>query len=630
MISSDLNPSIWFLLNIDPEKLKTVDGTNYTGLGVDKAHVIGNIRAKSPSGVTFHNNTSMLQPDIDADISLTNSAVASLPTDINGDVLTGNYDFRYTVLVFNNTGAVIADIISIVGGSTQSIVLDGNHAAALAGAHNFVVASALNAGTYAMLSATYNAGTGHTTCLMNTTALVAETPVGGTMTYWVTYDTYYIDFIRSYCATVPTGDLSVESSCTTSTLTTVDNTSYNILCDGTTVVPDLITRLVTIMYPTTIVPAPPANVTTSAATYTLGPNIYTGIYSVTLVSSVKYTLPLGLIIVIPVTKQVIHTVECSTCLCDVYNCISATFSKWISYLANGNFTQAEQLKLVIDKVEGYWMLYSIAIQCGDTSEAAAWCQAIVDLIRDETACCVTASTTSASSVVIPVIGGGSAPSIEYFNSIDVGTYPTVDDLDGIGSTNDIAIDTSGTGNFYRNVAGTWVYQGTFIGPTGAAGADGIQILYNSVTDKGNTTLAAEEVLKGYTVAASALGSNGDYLEVKTDILLATKTHEATIIRTYFDANLIAIKRFTKMPIAANTNSVQVVMEIHRVAESGAGSCYVVAKLYHESQIVGISDPQLLTIDFTTTNDIGVTGEVDAVGAVDDIICKRLTIDSHKI
>lgn len=629
MISSDLNPSIWFLLNIDPEKLKTVDGTNYTGLGVDTAHVIGNIRAKSPSGVTFHNNISMLQPDIDADISLTNSAVVSLPTDINGDVLTGNYNFRYTVYLFDNRAGTTADIVSIVGGSTQSIVLNGNYEAALAGAHNFVVATALNAGTYGMLSAKYEAGTGHTTCLMNTTALVAETPVGGTLTYWTSYTEYYIDMIRTYCASSPTGSLEVESSCIASTLTVTDNTSYNITCDGTVVVPDSISRLITIMYPTTIIPAPPSNVTTSAATYTLGPNIYTGIYSVTLVSAVQYTLATGLIIVIPVVDQEIHTVECSTCLCEVYNCIAATFSKWISYLANGNKTLADELKLVIDKVEGYWMLYSIAIQCGDVSEAAAWCQAIVDLINDETACCLTASTSNDSVEIIPVISGGGG-SITYYNNVHTGSYPDVASLSGIGTTGDIAFDTSGTGKFYRNIAGTWVYQATLIGPTGASGTDGVQILYSSISDKGNTVLGAEEALKGYTIPANTMDGNGDYIEIKTDFLIATKTHEELKMKAYIGLNLIAFKGFKNIAITNATDTLQFVIEIHRVLESGAGSCYVISKIYHENQVVGIYTSALLTIDFTATNVIGITGETAVTGAVDDIICKRLTIDSHKI
>jgi hypothetical protein len=380
MTSSDLNPIIWFLLNVSPEKLKLQDSTNYSGLGVAVADVIGNLKVTSPAGIVIYNNTSILSPDIDADISLLNNAVVSLPKDGSGNILTGTYAFRYSVREYNG-GLVTANVNKIYGSSAQTVILSGDHAAAIADSHVFTIVTPLNPGTYQAVSAVYDAGTGETTVTMNTTALVDETPVGGTMTYKTRYDSFYVDFTRDYCAEEPTGDLSVESSCLTSTVTATDDTDYNISCNGTAVTPDSTSRVMTIIYPSTIVPTPPASVVTANASYTIGPNIYTGIYNVTLVTTCQYTLPSGLILVLPVVDQETHTVECSNCMCEVYSCLASLVQQWISYLGT-NWRRAEELKAILDKVDNYWMLYSIAIQCGETTEAAAWCQAIVTLVND--------------------------------------------------------------------------------------------------------------------------------------------------------------------------------------------------------------------------------------------------------
>jgi hypothetical protein len=87
-----------FQLNNSPKNFKITDDTDYVGTyGIALADVIGALKITDPSNTVIH-NTVLPSDDIDLDVQTYIDSI-NLPTDANGDVLTGNYVIEYTVRV---------------------------------------------------------------------------------------------------------------------------------------------------------------------------------------------------------------------------------------------------------------------------------------------------------------------------------------------------------------------------------------------------------------------------------------------------------------------------------------------------------------------------------------------------
>ena len=80
-----------------PKTFLFTDITDYAAQGVGLAEVTGILKVTDPTGAIHYNNTNFSAPDIDPDVSLTNSTTITLPLDGSGNVLQGSYTFLYTV-----------------------------------------------------------------------------------------------------------------------------------------------------------------------------------------------------------------------------------------------------------------------------------------------------------------------------------------------------------------------------------------------------------------------------------------------------------------------------------------------------------------------------------------------------
>jgi hypothetical protein len=86
-----------FSLNSTPKQFTFVDTTDYAGQGVPLTEVHGVFKVVSPSGVTSYNNTTYASPDINVDVSTTNSTTIPIPLDANSKPEVGTYTITYSV-----------------------------------------------------------------------------------------------------------------------------------------------------------------------------------------------------------------------------------------------------------------------------------------------------------------------------------------------------------------------------------------------------------------------------------------------------------------------------------------------------------------------------------------------------
>ena len=168
----------------------------------------------------------------------------------------------------------------------------------------------------------------------------------------------------NFCDTTPISDLCVTSDCFYATLTAQDTTPY--LANQT-----VVSRALTINFPRlangNVVESP---VTTSEASQTIGPNLYTGGYLVTLSTDITWTQTDGLIVTNTVAARSDYTVNCEGSICSAFNCIKAYAVKYQQAVALGSrdlaqFT-AQNFQILL-----YCNLYNIAVECQNTAEARA-------------------------------------------------------------------------------------------------------------------------------------------------------------------------------------------------------------------------------------------------------------------
>ena len=119
MALTTVNVKTTFDYTSSPKKFIFVDLSDYAGQGIALTAVAGVIKVVSPTGATIYNNTNFNSPDINPDVSLTNSTTINLPLDSSGAVLQGDYTITYTVRV-NPTSLISSYDVSIEKETTHA------------------------------------------------------------------------------------------------------------------------------------------------------------------------------------------------------------------------------------------------------------------------------------------------------------------------------------------------------------------------------------------------------------------------------------------------------------------------------------------------------------------------------
>jgi len=129
-------------------------------------------------------------------------------------------------------------------------------------------------------------------------------------------------------------------------------------------------RTLTARYPNDINGNPVANpVTTSNASMTLGPNIWTGCYNITLSSIVNIAQEDGLLIENTVTAALYPNVQCDAGLCALSVCINKLLTKYLSALKIGS-SQLRALEIDNIVISAYLNCIRLSLDCNDTTKAA--------------------------------------------------------------------------------------------------------------------------------------------------------------------------------------------------------------------------------------------------------------------
>lgn len=406
VISPSVKPT--FVVGLSSKSLNYLDTTSWATLsGSQVANLLSFLAILKVSGSNgaFYVNpgyfaNSFAAPDINVKTTNVKTGIPFIPVDADGKILNGQYSF-YAKYKVNVQNLLLAD----TGTKTIVLVNSGDYATFLTNVKLtpgavVTIVGGLNAGTYTIVSAT----TGFLgTVVTFNEALASNTITGSSL--WVTLP----ETINSidYCYTVPTPVVEITSNCFQSKLICKDATDYG----SAGVV--LVSRENRVKYPLTM-ETPVADVVSAAINVnqqlTINP-IYTHTWAgvITTNFTVDKTT-YGLDITIKGLQE--HDVDCDIRLCAAFTCIKSLVDQYNAYLGT-NPTAANKLQNTLFKVQDAYMLYSIAVECGNDEEACRQVDIIVDLIGSTGCdCACTGSDDSGFAQLVLAVGsaeGGSMP-----------------------------------------------------------------------------------------------------------------------------------------------------------------------------------------------------------------------------
>ena len=421
--------------------------------------------------------------------------------------------------------------------------------------------------------------------------------------------------------------ISMVDNILASTLTVADITPYNISHNSLNIIPT-ITRLMTIKYPVDPLTGSPvvADVTTTADTITIGPDIYTRVFTALLQSLVVYNLELWdsvpcLIVSDTISGNNYLDVKADNCMCLYYNCIAAVQSQMDASEGNDP-AQYQTLRVAKTKLNDYILLYQWALSCG--KNAAHWCTLIKKVLL-ETVPCDCAEDDAAPVEIIPVIsGGGSSPApfsflfdysnVSFIGTSNTGNYHWYTDWNG----------TTGTRLYLQaKVGGVWIPISSNLYVTSTTPPTPATIIYNNSSLTGTDAGTSEKTLDTETITPSDyIDSNGDVLHVYSMFQLAQNDHGKTM-NLYFGGDIILTKFIEGMVNSLNNT---VVMELW-ITRTDVATQNITTHMerYGENANTFITKTKTLT----ASQEIKMTGQ-NAVATANDIVSMNLKIEVIKI
>ena len=486
MNSSDLR----FLIQFTWAQIKSMtmqDTTDYPGITppVNPDYITGYMKVETPQGI-IHNNLNTLSglgtPDIlRVDTDTTDSV--NLPVTSAGKIVKGTYTFTYQARHWEDD---VPLTLSALVGSTSTVYVVGNVEAdvqAVLGGLFLLSGTPSDDGVVTPISATYDQPTNLTAIVLTE---VIQSGSAGTLTYFNSYKDYQVSQQYVYNIDEPTVEIELSANCLTSQLVSKDITNYNILIDGVSYAPLQKTLAHKVTPPAGSGFPTPSTFTTSFVT--LGPNIWTQEWITQITTQLLYDLsvdPWGgspwFTIDMTITGKKILDVQCSGCMCTIFNCLKGIRDKYLEAKqgVNKNLVRAEDLKRILDEIQRELILYWLGERCGEDIDE--FCRKVVDYINMEDCGC-SYTDTDVSTEIIPMVGilGGYVVNNNYGGQIFTGSGTPIPAL---GDDGDVYIDVSGVpgenGNFYQKINSVWIYQTNIMGPQGSTGPTGPQ--GNSIT-----------------------------------------------------------------------------------------------------------------------------------------------------
>ena len=350
MNNSNLLVAVNFNLTASTKVFNFTDTSNYTG--VTAGAKLGNLTAIAPNGTTFHNNVSLISPDITYSVSPTSANFPLASILVGGKLPTGSYVFTYTMTLEDEQQNV-----PIVSNTATTILLAGNWATKIndSSATAFKSIDTLATINLSSVSAVYDAGTNYTTV-----TVTPASPLGTLTAYAVfqfTVDTVAANtFTQAYTYVSPTPVLNWVSDDCCSSMTITDLTAYP---TGA-----VVTRLHTVHYPDGML-IPIADVVSPLQELTISP-IWTGTWTDTFTAS--FSSVSGVITTLDALRTVEEFLVCGTAdECQIYSCLTNIVSKYTESLVTAPSYALNTLQPLLIKALGLLNAYQLGKKCGETN-----------------------------------------------------------------------------------------------------------------------------------------------------------------------------------------------------------------------------------------------------------------------
>lgn len=438
---------------------------------------------------------------------------------------------------------------------------------------------------------------------------------GGSYAYTITKT---IPF--SYTRPVPV--INTVSDNLLSKLTGTNATDYNTINSlGNSVAPTTNTHVYTGYFPmkadgtrfdTTVV--------SNLLTIIMGPNICTGMFSFTLVSTLKYDIETWANAPTDILMDVIdsmsgvdtHEVFRNECLCLYYNCIGAV--KTLYDAAQGDDPAEEaRLKVILDSINYNFMMYTAAIRCGYSG--SIYCENIRELLAS-TVPCDCADDDLEPVEIIPTAGSGGI--VIYDGSKwTSGTGAAGLPISGMSANDFHMFNTAGgiysKGDIYKYSGSAWVFDSNIVGDPGSDGSDGsdvtaAEILVNDSTQSATVAGTLEKIFFSFDIATGATGGvivSGDIHEIRTRFKLAQNDNGKSV-RIYLEGTNL-VEFFTDALINATNEDVELYL---RIAITGTNTQDVTAEIKFNGPVSNQKNPAFTsrTITVSTNALIEVVGQ----------------------
>lgn len=354
MQNQDIDLAVKFLL--DTLQIQLTDNTDYSGESIDPSKVSGIFTAKRANSV-FYSNTNYDSPDIVPGTSLVdtiNGPGSKLPESI--------YNFVYSLRVFDEvvTNAASGSMPTSISVSFASSDLSSQLNALRTNANQVAIAiydSGANLLGIRNVTGAFTFNSGSITVPVNGLASYANADSFRIVTY------YSKEYSFNFCNTLPEVCIEVFGDCLKAQISVSDKTvwpaGYNVS-----------SHLIKLQYPRNRAGAEmAAPVQTDQYSLIVGPNIYSGGYTISVSANVLYTQEDGLIVEGAVEGFKYPNIQCDTSWCCLKPCIDAIHEKLLQAQRVGSKEFASLFNQIVN-INAFYMRYNLAVQCQDTVGAS--------------------------------------------------------------------------------------------------------------------------------------------------------------------------------------------------------------------------------------------------------------------
>ena len=444
----------------DDKTITFEDTTDYTAL-LGNTYISGLLKIVDPLGNTVYENTgystdTYSQPDIIMAGGLQERVTKAMNLDTSSEIIVGDYMIYYKISNVSDSTTITADVESTANSLIIKSVSPADAAVLVELGWIEIISGSTNVGYWQIESSNFD-GT-DLTINLNTTAIVEQATSSVLF-----YDSVLVDYATSkgfqYCYKPNDIVIDYTIDCAGSTLISSDNTVYGATINGESFTADSFNRVHSVEAP---VGSGFGAIADSADKQRIFSNIWTKIWQTAISTDVSFNVQdwdtsVWYIVTDTLKGSDKATVTCSSCSCDLRQCIINLYQEWVSALST-NRILADRLGVDVLKVTSLYTQYLQAERCGE--DVAAFCNQISQILNSSDCSC-SVDTDDASTLVVAT------------KDVIVGSQIYVESgipNDTLGNDRDMYINDT-TYDLYNKEDGSWTLKGNIKGEQGEQGVN---------------------------------------------------------------------------------------------------------------------------------------------------------------